>query len=84
MSTAVKERRVAIIGCGAAGLAAAHLLGSAPSGENGLPRLMLTLFEASSQLGGHANTVDVRSQAEFFGEGGGGGLSWRARRQLGG
>jgi len=42
--------RVAVIGAGAGGLAAAY----------GLRRhARLTLYEASSQLGGHANTVMV-------------------------
>ena len=43
-------RRVAIVGAGISGLAAAHAL----SGE-----ARVTLFEAGSHFGGHANTVDV-------------------------
>ncbi|ODU98787.1 MAG: NAD/FAD-binding protein [Rubrivivax sp. SCN 70-15] len=43
-------RRVAVIGAGISGLAAAHAL----SGE-----ARVTLFEAGSHFGGHANTVDV-------------------------
>lgn len=46
----MNERRVAIVGCGAAGLAAAYSL----RGSN------LTLYEKNSALGGHAATVEVR------------------------
>lgn len=44
------EKRVAIIGSGIAGLAAAHALA---------PRAAVTLFEADTHFGGHAHTVDV-------------------------
>ena len=42
--------RVAIVGCGAGGLAAAYGLRQ---------HAVLTLYEAGTQLGGHANTVMV-------------------------
>ncbi len=44
--------RVAVVGSGIAGLAAAHALQA--SGQ-----VAVTLFEASSRFGGHAHTVDV-------------------------
>ncbi|MDN3920092.1 NAD(P)/FAD-dependent oxidoreductase [Roseateles violae] len=46
-------RRVAIVGSGIAGLAAAHRLASAADGHR------VTLFEAGDHFGGHANTVDL-------------------------
>jgi len=45
-----QPRRIAVIGAGVAGLGAAWLLAS---------QHQVTLFEAGSYLGGHANTVDV-------------------------
>lgn len=52
---------VAVIGAGASGLAAAYLA------SKGSTRV--TLYEAGSQLGGHANTVEVseagRSNATY-------------------
>lgn len=45
--------RIAVIGSGIAGLAAAWRLASAPSGHG------VTLLEAGSHFGGHANTVDL-------------------------
>ncbi len=44
------RQRIAVIGSGIAGLTCAHELG---------PDHDVVLFEASSRLGGHANTVDV-------------------------
>ncbi|MFY7975855.1 MAG: NAD(P)/FAD-dependent oxidoreductase [Rubrivivax sp.] len=44
-------KRVAVIGAGIAGLAAAHRL---------QPQAKVTLFEAGQHFGGHAHTVDVR------------------------
>ncbi|MDA3039678.1 MAG: FAD-dependent oxidoreductase, partial [Actinomycetota bacterium] len=44
------RQRVAIVGSGVAGLVCAHVLG---------PHHDVTVFEANSRLGGHANTVDV-------------------------
>ena len=44
-------QRIAVIGSGISGLAAAWLLGRGP--------YEVTLFEAESRLGGHSNTVDV-------------------------
>jgi predicted NAD/FAD-binding protein len=46
----VTRQRVAIVGSGVAGLVSAHVLG---------PHHDVTVFEADSRLGGHANTVDV-------------------------
>ena len=43
-------RRVAVVGSGIAGLAAAHALA---------PEAQVTLFEADSRFGGHSHTVDV-------------------------
>ena len=45
--------RIAVIGAGIAGLSAAHRLTSAAGTRH------VTLLEASSHFGGHANTVDV-------------------------
>ncbi|MET4577687.1 NAD(P)/FAD-dependent oxidoreductase [Ottowia thiooxydans] len=45
--------RIAVIGSGIAGLAAARKLAHAPG------RHRVTLFEAGSHFGGHANTVDM-------------------------
>jgi uncharacterized protein len=47
---AARGLRVAVVGGGIAGLAAAHRLA---------PRHRVTLFEANGRVGGHANTVDV-------------------------
>ena len=47
-----EPKRVAVIGSGAAGLAATHFLQR---------QVEITLFEKESQLGGHANTVKVPS-----------------------
>lgn len=47
-STATAPKRIAVIGAGIAGLAAAHLLAN---------RHHVTLFEAEKRLGGHARTV---------------------------
>jgi predicted NAD/FAD-binding protein len=47
---AVRQRRVAVIGSGIAGLASAHALA---------PQASVTLFEAGSWFGGHSHTVDV-------------------------
>jgi len=45
--------RIAVIGSGVAGLAAAWRLANAPGGHG------VTLLEAGSHFGGHANTVDM-------------------------
>jgi predicted NAD/FAD-binding protein len=45
------RRRVAVVGAGIAGLAAAHRLAE---------HAEVTLFEAADHFGGHANTVDIR------------------------
>ena len=45
--------RIAVIGSGIAGLAAARELARAPGGSR------VTLFEGGAHFGGHANTVDV-------------------------
>jgi predicted NAD/FAD-binding protein len=52
------RRRVAVVGSGISGLAAAHALG-------GVARV--TLFEADDWFGGHAHTVDVRLQGTRHG-----------------
>ncbi len=52
------RRRVAVVGSGISGLAAAHALGSAAR---------VTLFEADDWFGGHAHTVDVRLQGTRHG-----------------
>lgn len=46
-------KRIAVIGAGIAGMGAAHRLATAPGERH------VTLFEAGSYFGGHANTVDV-------------------------
>jgi len=46
----VSRPRIAVVGSGIAGLGAAHRLA---------PHCEVTVFEADSRLGGHANTVDV-------------------------
>ena len=50
-------RRVAVVGSGISGLAAAHSL----AGE-----AAITLFEAEAWFGGHAHTVDVRLACTFL------------------
>jgi predicted NAD/FAD-binding protein len=52
-SKGVFMRRVAVVGSGVAGLAAAWRLATSP-GER-----QVTLFEAGAYFGGHANTVDL-------------------------
>ena len=51
MATA-PPRKVAVIGCGVAGLGAAYTLSRTPG-------TVVTLYESRDVLGGHANTVDV-------------------------
>jgi predicted NAD/FAD-binding protein/DUF1365 family protein len=48
--TLAAPRRIAVIGSGVAGLAAAHVLGK---------QAQVTLYEADSRLGGHADTHEV-------------------------
>ena len=43
-------QRIAVIGSGAAGLTATHLLQQ---------KHHVTLFEASNRIGGHTNTIDT-------------------------
>ncbi|MDI3381979.1 NAD(P)/FAD-dependent oxidoreductase [Xenophilus aerolatus] len=50
MNAAAYPRRIAVVGAGISGLAAAHALRH---------EAHVTLFEAEPRLGGHANTVDV-------------------------
>ncbi len=47
-----QPRKIAVVGAGIAGLSAAWLLSQ---------RHAVTLFEAEARLGGHANTVDVKT-----------------------
>ena len=54
MDAKVRNKKIAVIGCGIGGLGAAYTLSRAPA-------VSLTLYEARSQLGGHANTVEVTS-----------------------
>ncbi len=49
-------RRIAVVGSGIAGLAAAHRLADPALGG----RHQVTLFEAEGRFGGHTHTVDVR------------------------
>jgi predicted NAD/FAD-binding protein len=52
LQTVETPARIAVIGGGAAGLTAAYLVAKHPS-------VSVTIFESASQLGGHANTVEV-------------------------
>ncbi len=52
--TAVDTKRVAVVGSGISGLAAAYLLSR---------RHQVTLYEKLSRLGGHTHTVTVTSEA---------------------
>lgn len=54
-------RRIAVVGSGIAGLAAAHRLSAAPGGHR------VTLFEAGGHFGGHANTVDLELEGIVHG-----------------
>lgn len=49
-----RRERIAVVGSGIAGLTCAHVLG---------PHHDVVLYESSSRLGGHANTVDVDDPA---------------------
>lgn len=53
--------RIAVIGSGVAGLAAAHRIATAP-GEH-----QVTLFEAGGHFGGHANTMDLELEGVVHG-----------------
>lgn len=53
--------RIAVVGSGIAGLAAAHRIATAP-GEH-----RVTLFEAGGHFGGHANTVDLELEGVVHG-----------------
>ena len=46
--------KIAVVGAGAAGMSAAWLAARNPA-------VQLTIFEERHQLGGHANTVEVRN-----------------------
>ena len=56
------SQRLAVVGSGIAGLAAAWRLSNAPG-----PRRRVTLFEADSRFGGHAHTVDLRLDGVQYG-----------------
>lgn len=51
-------QRIAVIGSGISGLAAAHFLAKHHA---------VTLFEATPRLGGHTNTVDIEEGGQVFG-----------------
>ena len=51
-------KRIAVVGSGISGLAAAHFLAK---------RHAVTLFEAAPRLGGHTNTVDIEENGQVFG-----------------
>ncbi|MCE4556506.1 NAD(P)/FAD-dependent oxidoreductase [Roseateles cellulosilyticus] len=53
--------RIAVVGSGIAGLAAAHRLAAAPGDHH------VTLFEAGAHFGGHANTVDLTLEGVMHG-----------------
>jgi predicted NAD/FAD-binding protein len=50
----MEEMRVAVVGAGVSGLAAAHELARTGGG-----RARVTVYEAEESLGGHARTADV-------------------------
>lgn len=51
-------QRIAVVGSGISGLAAAYCLAQ---------RHAVTLFEAAPRLGGHTNTVDIEDSGHVFG-----------------
>ncbi|KQV91842.1 NAD(P)/FAD-dependent oxidoreductase [Pelomonas sp. Root1237] len=53
--------RIAVVGSGIAGLAAAHRIATTPGGHR------VTLFEAGGHFGGHANTVDLELEGVVHG-----------------
>ncbi len=53
--------RIAVVGSGIAGLAAAHRLATAPGPHR------VTLFEAGDHFGGHAHTVDLELEGVMHG-----------------
>ncbi|MFT7773733.1 NAD(P)/FAD-dependent oxidoreductase [Roseateles sp.] len=53
--------RIAVVGSGIAGLAAAHRITNAPGSH------CVTLFEAGGHFGGHANTVDIELEGVAHG-----------------
>jgi oxygen-dependent protoporphyrinogen oxidase len=61
LSDVAQPRRIAIVGAGLAGMAAAHAVAQAEAArmqtQPGSPSLRLTLFEASSRLGGTIETI---------------------------
>ena len=57
---APSPQRIAVIGAGISGLASAWLL------QREAPHRQVTLFEAQSRLGGHANTVDVTLEGQTY------------------
>lgn len=52
------RQRIAVVGSGISGLAAAHFLAK---------RHAVTLFESAPRLGGHTNTVDIEEGGQVFG-----------------
>ena len=53
--------RIAVVGSGIAGLAAADRIATTPGGHR------VTLFEAGGHFGGHANTVDLELEGVVHG-----------------
>jgi phytoene dehydrogenase-like protein len=52
------SQRIAVVGSGISGLAAAHFLAKSHA---------VTLFESAPRLGGHTNTVDIEEGGQVFG-----------------
>ena len=53
LNNTIAPQRIAVIGSGAAGLTATHLLQQ---------KHQVTLFEASDRIGGHTNTITLQKR----------------------